>query len=70
MGIGCSCSSKESKIADNSNYLCYILVAREVTAKKVVERIPENQAYLKGFETCQSKCPFFFNHDGLWTDPD
>lgn len=70
IGVGCSCSSKEEKIPQNPNYLCYILVARDVVAKKVVERIPENQAYLKGYEKCSTKCPYFFNHDGLWTDPD
>ena len=70
IGVGCSCSSKEEKVAQNPNYLCYILVARDVVAKKVVERIPENQAYLKGYEKCSTKCPYFFDHDGLWTDPD
>jgi hypothetical protein len=70
MGVGCSCSSKESNVEDDFNYLCYILVAKDVVAKKVVERIPENQAYLKGFETCRNKCPFFWGTDGLWTDPD
>ena len=68
IGVGCSCSSKEAQVQDNHNYLCYILVARDVIAKKVVERIPENQAYLKGYETCWNKCPHLFNEDGLWTD--
>ena len=70
IGVGCSCSSQESKVTDNNVYLCYIVVARDVVAKKVVERIPENQAYLRGYESCRSKCPFFFGEDGLWTDVD
>jgi len=48
IGVGCSCSSKDSKLPDNPNYLCYIVVARDVVAKDVRERIPEDQSFLKG----------------------
>jgi hypothetical protein len=68
MGIGCSCSSKENRQSNNPLYLCYIITARDVVAKKVVERIPEDQSWISGNERCRAKCPYHFGRDGLWTD--
>ncbi len=39
-GIGCSCSSKETPL-DQSNYLCYFVLAHKVEAKRITENIPD-----------------------------
>lgn len=69
-GMGCSCSARESPFPENPFYLCYFLLARNVTAKYVVENLPQQQMFLQGQQKCRSKCPFYFGRSGTFTDPD
>jgi len=69
VGIACSCSTKDSRLPENVNYVCYIVSATSLREKYVVENLPAIQSFLKGNQECRTKCTNHFGELGFNTNP-